>query len=119
MISVALEEPRVTRVLPRGNWLDESGQIVQPAIPEFMGRINSQRERANRLDLANWLVDPDEGVGLLTARVMANRFWYLLNGRAIAADLDDLEGRGLLPSPPSSWTIWHSSSLNRAGISNT
>ena len=30
-------EPRVTRVLPRGNWMDDSGQIVQPAIPEFLG----------------------------------------------------------------------------------
>lgn len=100
MISVALKEPRVTRVLPRGNWLDDSGPVVQPAIPEFMGEIPTQNERANRLDLANWLVDSEKGAGLLTARVMANRFWYLLNGNAIAADLDDFGGQGTPPVAP-------------------
>lgn len=100
MISVALEEPRVTRVLPRGNWLDDSGPVVQPAIPNFMGKIPTTNERASRLDLANWLVDSEQGVGLLTARVMANRFWYLLNGNAIAADLDDFGGQGTPPLAP-------------------
>ncbi len=100
MVSVALEEPRVTRVLPRGNWLDESGPVVQPAIPGFMGKLNSAGDRANRLDLANWLMDTKDGSGQLTARVMANRFWYLLNGHAIAADLDDFGGQGTPPVAP-------------------
>lgn len=100
MISVALKEPRVTRVLPRGNWLDESGAIVKPAIPTFMGEIKTSGDRANRLDLANWLTDPIDGSGRLTARVMANRFWYLLNGHAIAADLDDFGGQGSPPVAP-------------------
>ena len=26
LVTVALDEPRMTRVLPRGNWLDESGE---------------------------------------------------------------------------------------------
>ena len=29
--------PREIRILPRGNWLDDSGEVVLPAIPEFMG----------------------------------------------------------------------------------
>src|SRR5215471_17959789 len=29
--------PTETRVLPRGNWMDESGAVVQPAIPAFLG----------------------------------------------------------------------------------
>jgi len=62
--------PRVTRVLPRGNWLDDSGEIVQPAVPAFLGSVDTKGKRANRLDLARWLVSPDNPV---TARVFVNR----------------------------------------------
>ncbi|HEY2880810.1 MAG TPA: DUF1549 domain-containing protein, partial [Pirellulales bacterium] len=97
MITVA-KEPRVIRILPRGNWMDDSGDIVEPAIPEFMGKLNTGDRRATRLDLANWLVDSNTGIGGLTARVMANRFWYLMFGRGIAPVLDDFGGQGQPPS---------------------
>jgi hypothetical protein len=96
MISAAIE-PRVIRILPRGNWLDDSGEIVQPAIPEFLGKLDPGR-RAGRLDLANWLTDAKQGVGGQTARVMTNRFWYLLFGRGIAAALEDFGGQGEAPA---------------------
>ncbi len=96
MITVAIE-PRVMRVLPRGNWMDDSGEVVTPAIPAFLGALDTGGRRATRLDLANWLVDPKAGVGGLTARVMANRYWYLLFGRGIAAQLDDFGGQGEAP----------------------
>jgi hypothetical protein len=99
MITVAIE-PRVTRMLPRGNWMDDSGEIVEPAIPAFLGKIDVQNGRATRLDLANWLVDADNGTGGLTARVMANRLWYLAFGRGIAGKLDDLGGQGEPPDHP-------------------
>jgi hypothetical protein len=100
MISVA-KEPRVMRILPRGNWLDDSGPIVQPAIPEFMGHTpTASGERATRVDLANWLCDAENGTGLLTARVFVNRFWYLLFGNGIAPVLDDFGGQGLAPEHP-------------------
>lgn len=90
-------EPRVTRILPRGNWLDESGEIVQPAIPEFLGKIDTGDRRATRLDLANWLTDSNNGIGGLTARVFVNRLWYLFFGEGISSSLDDFGGQG---SPP-------------------
>ncbi|MFP6764566.1 MAG: DUF1549 domain-containing protein, partial [Planctomycetaceae bacterium] len=64
-------EPRVTRILPRGDWLDETGPIVQPSVPEFLGTLDGiDGDRpASRLDLARWLTDTEHGVGLLTARV--------------------------------------------------
>lgn len=96
MITVAIE-PRVMRVLPRGNWLDDSGEIVNPAIPVFLGKLDTGGRRATRLDLANWLTNPKGGVGGLTARVMVNRYWYLLIGRGIAAQLDDFGGQGEAP----------------------
>ena len=100
MITVA-GEPRTMRILPRGNWQDDSGEIVSPAIPEFMGKIKPTKgDRLNRLDLANWFTDPVNGSGGLTARVMANRFWYLFFGTGITRTLDDFGGQGEPPANP-------------------
>ena len=91
-------EPRAIRLLPRGNWLDESGPILQPAVPEFLGQLGLDEERrATRLDLANWLTDAESGVGLLTARVFVNRFWFLMFGSGLSRSLDDFGGQGEPP----------------------
>ncbi|MEM7384910.1 MAG: PSD1 and planctomycete cytochrome C domain-containing protein, partial [Verrucomicrobiota bacterium] len=98
MITVAVK-PRTTRLLPRGNWLDDSGEIVQPAIPEFMGNLTARGERPDRLDLADWFTDPRAG-GYLTGRVFANRFWYLFFGQGLSRNLEDFGGQGEPPSHP-------------------
>lgn len=92
-------EPREVRILPRGNWQDESGDVVEPAAPEALGWAQPS-DRATRLDLARWLCDAEDGAGLLTARVMANRFWYLMFGEGIASILDDFGGQGQPPTHP-------------------
>ncbi|GAA4434828.1 PSD1 and planctomycete cytochrome C domain-containing protein [Bremerella cremea] len=92
--------PREMRVLPRGNWQDDSGPVVQPAIPTFMGTINTAGDRATRLDLANWLVDAKSGSGALTSRVFVNRLWYLLYGVGLSASLGDFGGQGEPPVHP-------------------
>tara|TARA_Y100000588_G_scaffold244230_1_gene258394 strand:- start:5896 stop:8142 length:2247 start_codon:yes stop_codon:yes gene_type:complete len=92
-------KPRVTRILPRGDWLDESGPVVEPAIPSFMGKLASEK-RLTRLDLANWLTDSEKGSGKLTARVLANRLWYLLFGQGLSPDLTDFGGQGQPPDHP-------------------
>lgn len=100
MITVA-EAPRTMRVLPRGNWLDDTGEIVEPAVPAFLGLIEPREgDRADRLDLANWLVDSEAGIGGLTARVFANRFWYLFFGTGISRSLEDFGGQGVPPANP-------------------
>ncbi len=38
--------PRPIRVLPRGNWLDETGPVVQPAVPALLASSGDQRTRA-------------------------------------------------------------------------
>lgn len=98
MVTQAIE-PRQIRIQPRGNWLDDSGPVVQPAIPEFLGSLTSDRQR-NRLDLANWLVDHENGVGGMTARVFVNRYWYLFFGRGISSSLADFGGQGQPPDHP-------------------
>ncbi|MEK6233941.1 MAG: DUF1549 and DUF1553 domain-containing protein, partial [Planctomycetales bacterium] len=99
MITVAIA-PREMRILPRGNWLDDSGPAVTPAVPEFLGVVRRDGSRATRLDLANWLTDSKQGVGGLTARVFANRFWYLFFGTGLSNSLDDFGGQGEPPAHP-------------------
>lgn len=96
MVTRSLTKPRVTRVLPRGDWLNETGAVVNPAVPSFLPKLQVSG-RASRLDLANWLTDPDRYVGLLTGRVMANRIWYLLMGSGVCRSLDDFGGQGEPP----------------------
>ncbi|MCO8121437.1 PSD1 and planctomycete cytochrome C domain-containing protein [Stieleria sp. TO1_6] len=88
--------PRPIRILPRGNWMDDSGEIVQAAIPAFLGDLQVDG-RATRLDLANWLCRDDNP---LTARTMVNRVWSLLFGRGICTSVDDFGGQGTYPSYP-------------------
>ena len=89
--------PRVTRILPRGNWQDDSGEEVQPAVPEFMQPLDVDGRRANRLDLADWMIDTNNP---LTARVFVNRLWKLLFGNGLAQPLDDIGSQGSRPIYP-------------------
>jgi hypothetical protein len=90
-------EPRTVRVLPRGNWMDESGEVVEPGVPEFLGGLWLNGARPTRLDLANWLTDRENP---LTARVFANRLWKLYFGTGISRVLDDLGSQGEWPKHP-------------------
>ncbi|MCA9129209.1 MAG: PSD1 domain-containing protein [Planctomycetales bacterium] len=99
MITVSIA-PRTIRVLPRGNWLDHSGPVVVPAIPEFLGSLSKPVQRLSRLDLAKWLVDHEQGNGYFTARVMVNRLWMLMFGQGLSRSVDDFGGQGQPPSHP-------------------
>lgn len=91
--------PRTVRILPRGNWLDDAGEVVTPDVPAFLGTIapKDPRARATRLDLAKWLISAEHP---LTARVYVNRLWKLVFGQGIVRNLDDLGTQGTLPSHP-------------------
>jgi hypothetical protein len=90
-------KPRTVRILPRGNWLDSSGEAVEPAIPRHFGVLQTGGRRASRLDLARWLVSRENP---LTARVLVNRLWQLFFGRGISSRLDDLGAMGEPPEHP-------------------
>ncbi|MEK6249985.1 MAG: DUF1553 domain-containing protein, partial [Planctomycetales bacterium] len=90
------QQPREVRVLPRGNWQDDSGEIVTPAIPASLGKLNlADGQRASRIDLANWLAANDNP---LTSRIFVNRLWKLLFGRGLVKSLDDFGAQGNLPT---------------------
>lgn len=89
-------KPRTTRILPRGNWLDSSGPVVEPAIPEFLGSLGVEG-RATRRDLAKWVVSRDNP---LTARVFVNRLWKRFFGQGLSRTLDDVGAQGQWPTHP-------------------
>jgi mono/diheme cytochrome c family protein len=89
--------PRMIRILPRGNWLDDSGEIVQPNTPALLPSLPASGKRPSRLDLANWLVSPENP---LTARVFVNRVWKLFFGQGIVRSVEDFGIQGTLPTHP-------------------
>lgn len=91
-------EPREIRVLPRGNWMDDSGEVVEPGVPEFLLPVeHTSGARMTRLDFANWLVSPKNP---LTARTFVNRLWRIYFGEGLTRTLEDLGSQGEWPSHP-------------------
>jgi len=68
---------------------------VEPAIPEFLGKLETGGRRANRLDLANWVVSRDNP---MTARAFVNRLWRQFFGTGLTKALDDLGSQGEWPT---------------------
>ncbi len=89
--------PREMRILPRGNWLDDSGPVVQPATPDSMFSLETKEGRQSRLDLAKWFVARDNP---LTARVIVNRLWKICFGKGIVTTMDDFGSQGAFPTHP-------------------
>lgn len=95
-------KPREIRILPRGDWMNDSGKVVQPAFPEFLhmetaNRDSATQDRLNRLDLARWLTDRENP---LVARAFINRLWMLFYGNGLTRSVDDLGSQGEPPSHP-------------------
>jgi hypothetical protein len=98
LMSSALPAPRTVRILPRGNWMDESGAVVQPALPHFLPHGEAPNDRRlTRLDLAQWIVARENP---LTARVFVNRLWKQFFGIGLSKTLDDLGSQGEWPTQP-------------------
>ncbi len=90
-------EFRTVRILPRGDWMSDKGEVVQPATPAFLPGAPKPAEgaRLSRLDLAKWLVSRGNP---LTARVVVNRLWKQFYGTGLAKTLEDLGTQGEVPA---------------------
>ncbi|MDB6076211.1 MAG: Planctomycete cytochrome, partial [Verrucomicrobiaceae bacterium] len=96
LVTVSTEQKRTVRILPRGNWMDETGEIVQPALPHFLPGIKIEDDGVpTRLDLAKWLVSPKNP---LTPRTVMNRLTKQLFGTGQSKVLDDLGAQGEMPA---------------------
>ena len=96
LVTKASAQRRTVRILPRGDWQNESGEPLLPATPAFLpGALTSKPDAIlTRLDLAQWLVRPDHP---LTARVVVNRLWKLVHGQGLVKTLDDLGTQSEIP----------------------
>src|SRR5262249_32028526 len=76
---------------------DDSGTPVEPAVPAAVSPGLKLDRRATRLDLANWLVAPENP---LVSRVIVNRLWKIAFGQGLVATPDDFGSQGALPTHP-------------------
>lgn len=98
LVTVQNKTPRTVRILPRGNFLDETGEVVAPATPSFLGTLGlPKKDKLSRLDLADWILSPKNP---LTARTVMNRTWKQFFGNGISKVLDDLGAQGAPPTNP-------------------
>ncbi|HEX5102180.1 MAG TPA: PSD1 and planctomycete cytochrome C domain-containing protein [Pirellulaceae bacterium] len=95
LVMADLDEPRMTTILKRGNFLDP-GEAVQLGTPRILPGL-SGGEAESRLDLAKWLVDP---ANPLTPRVQVNRAWAQFFGRGMVASEEDLGTQSEPPTHP-------------------
>ena len=93
LVSEAAPVKRTVRILPGGNFMDESGEVVEPALPAFLAPDQAGRE-LTRLDLARWLVSRENP---LTARAFVNRLWKQFFGVGLSRVVSDLGAQGELP----------------------
>jgi hypothetical protein len=95
MVMVEMPQPRQSHVLLRGSY-EQPGEAVQPAVPAILPPL-APGAPANRLGLANWLVDASNP---LLARVTVNRFWQMYFGPGLVKTAEDFGAQGEAPSHP-------------------
>lgn len=94
MVMNDMDTPRDSFVLQRGLYTQPTDKVTAKT-PEFLPRFNDDvNESSNRLDLANWLVDPNHP---LPARVTVNRFWQQLFGIGLVKTTEDFGHQGEMP----------------------
>ena len=91
-----LAQPRVTKILLRGDFLNP-GDPVQAGTLSVLPGLKPRGKIPDRIDLARWVVD---SANPLPARVAVNRYWHQLFGRGIVPTLDDFGKQGEKPSHP-------------------
>ena len=95
MVLAEREKPRETHLLVRGVW-DAKGDIVSPGVLPSVLKWPADKAKS-RLDLAEWIVDPDNP---LTARVAVNHLWQILFGQGLVRTPGDFGLQGELPTHP-------------------
>lgn len=90
------ETPRDTFIAMRGAY-NKLGDKVEPTTPAAFHPLKKSGSRATRLDLAQWLVAPENP---MTARVTVNRFWQQVFVIGLVKTSHDFGSQGEPPSHP-------------------
>ena len=97
----ALPKPRETFLLQRGDFLrpDKQLGVLKPGVIAAVNAAfkNPPATFNNRLDLARWLVSPENP---LTPRVTMNRVWMHYFGRGLVETEEDFGAQGSMPTHP-------------------
>ena len=88
--------PRETHIMLGGDFT-RKGVKVAEGTPAVLPPLPELDRRPTRLDLARWLVAPDNP---LTARVFVNRVWGVYFGTGLVATENDFGTQGTLPTHP-------------------
>ena len=103
------DEPRIIstmvlqeRAQPRESYVFIKGDFTRKGDPITPGTLKvlnpfPEKENPNRLDLARWIVDPQNP---LAARVQVNRIWQQYFGRGLVETENDFGTQGILPTHP-------------------
>ncbi|MEO8129816.1 MAG: DUF1553 domain-containing protein, partial [Bryobacteraceae bacterium] len=95
MVMGEMEKPRETFILARGDYRNATEKVT-PGVPAVLPPLPTGVP-ANRLALAEWLVDPSHP---LTARVAVNRYWQLYFGLGLVKTAENFGSQGEPPSNP-------------------
>ena len=106
VMTIKDDEMRNVPVLLRGE-PEMKGDEVPRRFPRVLAALDnklSNPEQSGRLELAHWFTDPDDGVGGLTARLIANRVWHWHLGVGLVTDTSNF-GRSAESSPSHPWLL--------------
>lgn len=97
MVMQEMPTPRPTFLLKRGQFdTPDRSESLRPGIPQWLGKFEDSEPR-NRLELAEWIVDPQHP---LTARVAVNRMWQTFFGMGLVKTAGNFGVQGDFPSHP-------------------
>jgi hypothetical protein len=101
MVMRELEKPRTTYLLTRGDFLSPDKELgaLAPSTPAWLPPLATESTDASptRLDLARWLVRPENP---LTRRVAVNRTWMQYFGQGLVESDNDFGLQGTPPTHP-------------------
>ncbi|MDR3632493.1 MAG: DUF1549 and DUF1553 domain-containing protein, partial [Isosphaeraceae bacterium] len=96
MVVQERKKPRETHIHLGGDFT-RTGDRVESGVPGVVGPPLPPSPSLSRMDLAHWLVDPQNP---LTARVTVNRIWQAYFGKGLVETDNDFGVQGSAPSHP-------------------
>ncbi len=90
-----------THFLKRGD-SDKKGDVAEPGYPAAFGSAEPTEAENTppRVALAQWITDPINGAGALSARVIVNRLWQHHLGQGLVRTSNDFGTQGTPPTHP-------------------